>query len=119
MHYRPGRISSISDAGDGKHSRVEVTHGKQKKSKQTGELTGYHRHVSVNHIPTVDAKNYAIGDRVHAGLDAATDPEPDQFDDQEDATEAEAIPGKSTPPKIPAKALGKAKGKFSAAMGKR
>ncbi len=123
MHFRPGKISAIVDAGDGKHSRISVTHGKQKTDKTTGELVGYHRHTSDVHVPTADAKSYQVGQRVHTGLepanDAAKDPEPDEFDDQPDPTEAESIPGKQIQRGVPDKAMGKAKGHLERAMNAR
>lgn len=120
MHSRPGKISAISDAGDGNHTRISITHGKKKKDKGSGDLVGYHRHTSDITIPTAHAKNYAIGQSVHAGIRAGATVDNEMNAQDGAVSEAVAVPGKKAPIVAPSgKVKERAKSKFAAALKKK
>lgn len=101
MHKHPGRVTEVRESHDGKHVTVEIAHGKRKRDKDpkgqpVGDLHGYSRARSSITIPKKHAGNYAVGDRVHAGIALADDEESESEPDDEMA-EAPA-PATKRPP---------------------
>ena len=109
MAGQSGRITNIGEHyGSKSHVRVEVTHGKRKRSKgpdgEKGELMDHSRPSSSVVIPKEHAKGLKYGDRVKVHLskdDAADEQDGDEeFEDEVPTSAAPAVaaPAKKAPP---------------------